>query len=82
MRSANVHQVMGALANFGFHGLKAEDLGRLYGADPHEEELIVMAETAAYFHVAYKVPIIFLARSEMVADTFVAEDYRQHPSYN
>ncbi|EKM56257.1 uncharacterized protein PHACADRAFT_140877 [Phanerochaete carnosa HHB-10118-sp] len=51
---ANIHEVMSALARFGFNGLKEEDLGRLYGADSHEEELIVMAETAAYFHVAYK----------------------------
>ncbi|GJE98371.1 P-loop containing nucleoside triphosphate hydrolase protein [Phanerochaete sordida] len=52
--SANVHELMSALAGFGFTGLKEEDLGRLRGVDPHEEQLIVMAETAAYFHVAYK----------------------------
>jgi hypothetical protein len=55
VKNANLSDVMGALANFGFHGLKEEDLGRLYGVDAHDEELAVMAETAAYFHVAYKV---------------------------
>ena len=34
---------------------KEKAAGFLTGADVHEEELIVMAETAAYFHVAYKV---------------------------
>lgn len=52
---ANLNEVLGALANFGFQGLKEEDLGRMCGVDSHEEELAVMAETSAYFHIAYKV---------------------------
>lgn len=31
------------------------DLAKLHKEDQYEEELIVMAETAAYFRVAYKV---------------------------
>ncbi|TCD67241.1 hypothetical protein EIP91_000370 [Steccherinum ochraceum] len=37
-----------------FQGLKVEDFAKLLGPDLYEEELIVMAETAAYFHVSYK----------------------------
>lgn len=51
----SVSAALSALAGAGFQGLKEEDLSRLYGAERYEEELIVMAETAAYFHVAYKV---------------------------
>ena len=53
---AHLNDVMGTLAQFGFHGLGEADLGRLCAADAHKEELVVMAETAAYFHVAYEVP--------------------------
>lgn len=36
--------------------IQKENVARfLTGTDAYEEELIVMAETAAYFHVAYKV---------------------------
>ncbi|KAJ3559507.1 hypothetical protein NM688_g311 [Phlebia brevispora] len=38
----------------GYAGLEEADLARLRGPDPYEEELIVMAETSAYFHIAYK----------------------------
>ena len=53
--NVNLNTVQNALANLGFSGVKEEDLSHLYGVDLHEEELVVMAETAAYFHVAYKV---------------------------
>lgn len=47
--------MLSALAAIGLSGLKVEDLHKLRGTDSWEEELIVMAETAAYFHVSYKV---------------------------
>ena len=50
-----LRDVLAALSNIGFQGIKEEDLSKLHGADPYEEELIVMAETSAYFHIAYKV---------------------------
>jgi hypothetical protein len=47
---------MEALANMNRGDIKKENaVSLLQGSDVHEEELIVMAETAAYFHVAYKV---------------------------
>ena len=48
-------QVLAGLARLGFHGLKAEDLGKLVQVDEYEKELEVMAEVRAYFKVAYKV---------------------------
>ena len=53
-----VQQALGTLAQLGYEGLKAEDLGRLIQADPFEEELNVMADVMAYFHVAYKVQFL------------------------
>ena len=43
------------LAKLGFQGLKAEDLAKLRPTDEYEEELIVMAETRAFWQLAYKV---------------------------
>ena len=43
-----------ALAELG-HGLSSEDLGRLLVPDPYDEELAVMADVRAYFHIGYKV---------------------------
>jgi hypothetical protein len=44
-----------ALAEAGYPNLQASDLSRLLPPDSFEEELIVMAEVRAYYHVAYKV---------------------------
>ena len=63
MQKVDVDEAIAALAGLGWHGLVAEDLGRLSGPDPHEQELTVMAETAAYFHVAYKVSLTSLLLS-------------------
>ncbi len=46
---------LSSLAALGFNNLKVEDLNRLRGADPEEQEIIIMAEVRAYFQVAYKV---------------------------
>jgi len=43
-----------ALAKLGYTGITLEDLTKLTPADEYEEELRVMAETRAYFHVSYK----------------------------
>lgn len=51
----DISDALSALSMAGYPGLKESDLPRLLGPDPFEEELIVMAETSAYFHVAYKV---------------------------
>ncbi|KAJ3486023.1 hypothetical protein NLI96_g4541 [Meripilus lineatus] len=46
---------LAALANVGFSGVKEDDLYKLNEWNSYEQELIVMAETSAYFHVSYKV---------------------------
>ncbi|KAH8091801.1 P-loop containing nucleoside triphosphate hydrolase protein [Cristinia sonorae] len=49
-----IQAALSALTTIGHQGVKVEDLAKLHGNDPYEEELIVMAETAAYFHVSFK----------------------------
>ena len=51
----DIAEALAALAKIGHQGLKEGDLPGLFGPDPYEEELIVMAETSAYFHIVYKV---------------------------
>jgi hypothetical protein len=48
------------LACLGYKGLVAEDLHKLNKADQFEEEIIVMAEVTAYFHIDYKVDYAFV----------------------
>ncbi|KAG2066550.1 hypothetical protein BDR04DRAFT_1129964 [Suillus decipiens] len=43
-----------ALAEAGYAGLRISDLARLLPPDSFEEELVVMADVRAYYHVAYK----------------------------
>ncbi|KAG1775502.1 P-loop containing nucleoside triphosphate hydrolase protein [Suillus placidus] len=43
-----------ALAEAGYANLRVSDLARLLPPDSFEEELIVMADVRAYYHVAYK----------------------------
>ncbi|KAG2364145.1 P-loop containing nucleoside triphosphate hydrolase protein [Suillus spraguei] len=43
-----------ALAEAGYANLRVSDLARLLPPDPFEEELVVMADVRAYYHVAYK----------------------------
>jgi hypothetical protein len=43
-----------ALAEAGYAGLHVSDLARLLPPDSFEEELVVMADVRAYYHVAYK----------------------------
>ncbi|KIJ12479.1 hypothetical protein PAXINDRAFT_101195 [Paxillus involutus ATCC 200175] len=42
------------LSRAGYSGLSVADLARLLPPDAFEDELIVMADVRAYFHVAYK----------------------------
>ena len=49
-----IRNALTALAAVGY-SVREDELPRLRGVDPYEQELIVMAETSAYFHVAYKV---------------------------
>ncbi|KAI0321975.1 P-loop containing nucleoside triphosphate hydrolase protein [Amylostereum chailletii] len=46
--------ILAALAQVGYPGLVAADLGRLNKPDEYETEMEVMAEVRAYFQVAYK----------------------------
>ena len=46
---------LAALAALGYTGIVAADLKKLRPVDPFETELEVMAETRAYFQIAYKV---------------------------
>ncbi|TDL25543.1 hypothetical protein BD410DRAFT_717419 [Rickenella mellea] len=50
----SVREAMASLARLGFSNLANEDLNRLLGADPFEQEMICMSEVRAYFQVAYK----------------------------
>ncbi|KIJ12488.1 hypothetical protein PAXINDRAFT_171173 [Paxillus involutus ATCC 200175] len=52
----DVTNALNYLAQAGYSGLTADDLNRLrpYNPDDFEDELIVMADVRAYFHVAYK----------------------------
>ncbi|KAG2129046.1 P-loop containing nucleoside triphosphate hydrolase protein [Suillus bovinus] len=43
-----------ALAEAGYTNLRVSDLARLLPPDSFEEELVVMADVRAYYHVAYK----------------------------
>ncbi|KAI0088919.1 P-loop containing nucleoside triphosphate hydrolase protein [Irpex rosettiformis] len=53
--TAGLEQLLKSLKDMGREDVKKGNAARfLTGSDAHEEELIVMAETAAYFHVAYK----------------------------
>ncbi|KZT07896.1 uncharacterized protein LAESUDRAFT_811749 [Laetiporus sulphureus 93-53] len=47
-------EALALLTKLGYTGLEVEDLGKLNPPDEFEEELEVMAEVRAYFHVAYK----------------------------
>jgi hypothetical protein len=45
------------LAEAGYAGLRVSDLARLLPPDSFEEELVVMADVRAYYHIAYKVSL-------------------------
>jgi hypothetical protein len=47
-----------SLAEAGYPNIQASDLARLLPPDSFEEELVVMADVRAYYHVAYKVSYI------------------------
>lgn len=49
----DISELQGLLARLGYPS-DEHALARLHGPDKYEEELIVMAETSAYFHVSYK----------------------------
>lgn len=50
-----INLALAALAELGYRGLTAEDLGKLNPSDEYETELEVMAQVRGYFQVAYKV---------------------------
>ncbi|KAK7693683.1 hypothetical protein QCA50_003253 [Cerrena zonata] len=50
----NIHLAVQALAKLGLHHITADGLASLTSGNPWAEEMIVMAETSAYFHVSYK----------------------------
>ncbi|KAI0743151.1 P-loop containing nucleoside triphosphate hydrolase protein [Daedaleopsis nitida] len=62
-RDELLKQTLANLANLGYMGLHAEDLGKLNPADIYEDELEVMAEVRAYFQVAYKRVIDYIPLS-------------------
>ncbi|KIM82118.1 hypothetical protein PILCRDRAFT_485567 [Piloderma croceum F 1598] len=49
-----INSVLALLAEVGYTGLNAEDLGKLNPPDEYETELHVMAEVRGYFQVSYK----------------------------
>lgn len=52
----NVAHALSALAKLGYHGLKAEDLGKLLGHQNMEPAMEVMATVRAYFQGASYTP--------------------------
>ncbi|KZT27153.1 hypothetical protein NEOLEDRAFT_1131161 [Neolentinus lepideus HHB14362 ss-1] len=52
--TGDVDEVLAILARLGRPGLKAEDLARLLPSDSYAPAIEIMAETRAYFQVAYK----------------------------
>lgn len=50
-----VQEALANLTRIGITGLNEADLKKLRGADGYEEELEVMAETRAYYQVAFTV---------------------------
>ena len=73
-----ISAALAALASAGFSGVKEDDLYKLDESNSYEEELIVMAETSAYFHVSYKVSSHLETYCRKLATHFLmlAEDYR------
>ena len=53
---AAVQEALAALARISYNVTEG-DLAKLLKEDKYDEELIVMAETSAYFRVAYKVSV-------------------------
>ncbi|KII84204.1 hypothetical protein PLICRDRAFT_46578 [Plicaturopsis crispa FD-325 SS-3] len=49
-----LNAALAALADLGYSGITAEDLGKLNPPDEYETELEAMAEVRGYFQVAYK----------------------------
>ncbi|KAA1467036.1 P-loop containing nucleoside triphosphate hydrolase protein [Dentipellis sp. KUC8613] len=49
-----IAKALASLAEAGYTGLSADDLGRLNKADEYETEMQVMAEVRSYFQVSYK----------------------------
>ena len=56
-----VQEALSSLAAIGKHCCE-EDLSRLDGPDPYEQELLVMAEVMAYFKVTFKVGVAIFIR--------------------
>lgn len=54
-RDEKINAALAMLAELGYVGLTAEDLGKLNPPDEYETELEVMAEVRGYFQVTYKV---------------------------
>jgi hypothetical protein len=48
-----------ALAEAGYANIGIPDLARLLPPDSFQEELVVMADVRAYYHVAYKVSLVY-----------------------
>ena len=59
-RQSHVDSILSNLAAIGQAGIKAEDLAKLNPTDEYEIELELMAQTCAYWKVAYKVSLVFL----------------------
>lgn len=66
-------EALALLAKLGYTGLNADDLGKLNPPDEFEEELQVMAEVRAYFHVAYKASPAASSKIRLVANLSSAQ---------
>ena len=67
----NISIALQHLAAAGFTGVGEEDLKRLRKPDTHDEELEVMAETRAYFQIAFKVCPFLHCLQVIPADDFL-----------
>ncbi|KAH8117943.1 P-loop containing nucleoside triphosphate hydrolase protein [Phellopilus nigrolimitatus] len=59
----SIRSALKYLSEIRFKKIREEDLSKLDGPDPFEQELMLMAEVSAYFRVAYKRVIDNLPRS-------------------
>ncbi|KZT61034.1 hypothetical protein CALCODRAFT_447877 [Calocera cornea HHB12733] len=66
-----IGQVLGVLAQLGWEDVRESDLAKLHREDDWEEEIIVMAETRAYFQVAYKARRVIDAVPQIVNHVFI-----------
>lgn len=75
-REQDEAQLLSVLARLGFGHVNLEDLGKLNPPDAYEQEMELMAEVRAYFHISYKVRCSEAIHGFTYALTYTTEDNR------